>query len=158
MLIDQTLAEREFEGEDPIGRHVLAQEVPPDGQQLGDAISWEIVGGAYVSNSQGLTYRETMQVSRKSQTVARHAPRARKEQKVLRDAAVSGGEGGIRTPGTLRFNGFQDRRIRPLCHLSALLKIAACATSGWPAGAAVQRTMQAPKTATTVRAIIAARA
>ena len=29
-----------------------------------------------------------------------------------------GGERGIRTPGTLRFNGFQDRRNRPLCHLS----------------------------------------
>ena len=29
-----------------------------------------------------------------------------------------GGEGGIRTPGTFQFNGFQDRRIRPLCHLS----------------------------------------
>ncbi len=28
------------------------------------------------------------------------------------------GERGIRTPGNLRFNGFQDRRIRPLCHLS----------------------------------------
>ena len=24
---------------------------------------------------------------------------------------------GIRTPGSSRFNGFQDRRIRPLCHL-----------------------------------------
>ena len=30
----------------------------------------------------------------------------------------SGGERGIRTPGTFRYNGFQDRRIRPLCHLS----------------------------------------
>jgi hypothetical protein len=29
-----------------------------------------------------------------------------------------GGEGGIRTPGPLTVNGFQDRRIRPLCHLS----------------------------------------
>ncbi len=28
------------------------------------------------------------------------------------------GETGIRTPGTSRFNGFQDRRNRPLCHLS----------------------------------------
>ena len=28
------------------------------------------------------------------------------------------GERGIRTPGTSRYNGFQDRRIRPLCHLS----------------------------------------
>ena len=31
---------------------------------------------------------------------------------------MSGGEGGIRTPGPLPVNGFQDRRIRPLCHLS----------------------------------------
>ncbi len=28
------------------------------------------------------------------------------------------GERGIRTPGPLRINGFQDRRDRPLCHLS----------------------------------------
>ena len=28
------------------------------------------------------------------------------------------GEIGIRTPGTSQFNGFQDRRNRPLCHLS----------------------------------------
>ncbi len=31
----------------------------------------------------------------------------------------SGGGGGIRTPGGFRHNGFQDRRIRPLCHPSA---------------------------------------
>ena len=30
-----------------------------------------------------------------------------------------GGEGGIRTPGPLRVNGFQDRRFKPLSHLSA---------------------------------------
>ncbi len=30
-----------------------------------------------------------------------------------------GGERGIRTPGGVTLNGFQDRRIRPLCHLSA---------------------------------------
>ncbi len=29
--------------------------------------------------------------------------------------------GGIRTPGTSRYNGFQDRRIRPLCHASVIL-------------------------------------
>ena len=28
------------------------------------------------------------------------------------------GEWGIRTPGTSRYNGFQDRRNRPLCQLS----------------------------------------
>ena len=30
------------------------------------------------------------------------------------------GERGIRTPGPVKINGFQDRRIRPLCHLSSL--------------------------------------
>ena len=29
-----------------------------------------------------------------------------------------GGERGIRTPGPVTVNGFQDRRNRPLCHLS----------------------------------------
>ena len=28
------------------------------------------------------------------------------------------GEGGIRTPGSVTFNSFQDCRNRPLCHLS----------------------------------------
>ena len=32
------------------------------------------------------------------------------------------GERGIRTPGTSQFNGFQDRRNRPLCHLSNMLR------------------------------------
>ena len=31
------------------------------------------------------------------------------------------GERGIRTPGSSHFNGFQDRRNRPLCHLSKIL-------------------------------------
>ena len=30
------------------------------------------------------------------------------------------GGGGIRTPGTLRYNGFQDRRFQPLSHSSGL--------------------------------------
>ena len=33
-------------------------------------------------------------------------------------ASWSCGEGGIRTPGASQLNGFQDRRNRPLCHLS----------------------------------------
>lgn len=35
-----------------------------------------------------------------------------------RRSSYFGGRRGIRTPGTLQFNGFQDRRDRPLCHLS----------------------------------------
>ncbi len=35
---------------------------------------------------------------------------------------TSSGERGIRTPGTSQYNGFQDRRDRPLCHLSCFLR------------------------------------
>jgi hypothetical protein len=33
------------------------------------------------------------------------------------------GERGIRTPGPVTVNGFQDRRIRPLCHFSSIITI-----------------------------------
>ena len=51
----------------------------------------------------------------------RKMKKARKscDLKALYLADVStGGERGIRTPGAVTLNGFQDRRIRPLCHLS----------------------------------------
>ena len=42
-----------------------------------------------------------------------------KKKKRLNQSLQFRGERGIRTPGTLLYNGFQDRRIRPLCHFSA---------------------------------------
>ena len=38
------------------------------------------------------------------------------------DFKESGGEGGIRTPGTgfSQYNGLANRRIQPLCHLSGV--------------------------------------
>jgi putative ABC transport system permease protein len=72
MLINQTMAERDFAGEDPIGQHILVQQIVPGVQQLGDEIPWEIVGviadekinglddtrssGMYVSNAQSPVY------------------------------------------------------------------------------------------------------
>ncbi len=40
-------------------------------------------------------------------------------QRFLSFCIATGGERGIRTPGPLTVNGFQDRRNRPLCQLSA---------------------------------------
>ena len=39
---------------------------------------------------------------------------------VLLWVGINGGGGGIRTPGELPHNGFQDRRLRPLGHSSAI--------------------------------------
>ncbi len=44
-------------------------------------------------------------------------PYARVRWHFLEDKHISG-ERGIRTPGGITLNGFQDRRNRPLCHLS----------------------------------------
>jgi hypothetical protein len=42
-----------------------------------------------------------------------------KKATASRDFSLIGGERGIRTPGPVTVNGFQDRRVKPLCHLSA---------------------------------------
>ncbi len=47
-------------------------------------------------------------------SVPEYKKRTRKFLQVL----IPSGERGIRTPGTSQYNGFQDRRNRPLCHLS----------------------------------------
>ena len=50
-------------------------------------------------------------------------------RRVPRSNSVSGGEGGIRTHGTLRYNGFRDRPIQPLSHLSADLERSTCSAN-----------------------------
>ncbi len=42
-----------------------------------------------------------------------------KKSQVLQPGIFFGGERGIRTPGPVTVNSFQDCRIRPLCHFSA---------------------------------------
>ena len=45
-------------------------------------------------------------------------PLTNKKGSLMLPFCLYGGEGGIRTHGASRLNGFQDRRFRPLSHLS----------------------------------------
>jgi len=44
IVINQALANRYFEGADPIGRHVIIERILPGRRELGEEVRWEIVG------------------------------------------------------------------------------------------------------------------
>jgi putative ABC transport system permease protein len=71
-VVNETLARREFPGENPIGRRIVVREIVPGSTGFGKEIAWEIVGviagekitgigdainpGLYVSTTQSPTY------------------------------------------------------------------------------------------------------
>ena len=44
-----------------------------------------------------------------------------KSRRPIQILLLASGEKGIRTPGAFQLSGFQDRRNRPLCHLSVAI-------------------------------------
>jgi putative ABC transport system permease protein len=72
MVINETMARRDFADEDAVGRRILVQQIVPGRTELGDEIAWEIVGviadekiggladdesgGMYVTNLQSPVY------------------------------------------------------------------------------------------------------
>src|SRR5207249_10267457 len=78
LVINERLAKREFENQDPIGERLLIQEIVPGKTELGPEIPWQVVGvvrdekvngiaddrstGVYVSNEQSPVYFQTLNV------------------------------------------------------------------------------------------------
>jgi putative ABC transport system permease protein len=78
LVINERLAKREFDQQDPIGQRLLIQEIIPGKTELGSDIPWQIVGivrdekvngiaddqsaGVYVSNEQSPVYFQTLNV------------------------------------------------------------------------------------------------
>ena len=81
LVINDRLAKRYFPDQEPLGQHILIQEIVPGKPVLGDEISWEVVGvvasekiggprddqsaGVYVSNEQSPVYGMTLIVRSK---------------------------------------------------------------------------------------------
>jgi putative ABC transport system permease protein len=78
LVINERLARREFQNQDPIGQRLLIQEIVPGRTELGPEIAWQIVGvvhderiygigdeqsaGVYVSNEQSPVYFQVLNV------------------------------------------------------------------------------------------------
>jgi predicted permease len=78
LIINERFARRYFPDQDPIGQHILIQEIVPGKTELGSEISWEVVGmigdekiggpadtqsaGVYVSNEQSPVYGMVLSV------------------------------------------------------------------------------------------------
>ncbi len=78
LVINERFARRYFRDEDPIGQHILIQEIVPGKTELGSEISWEVVGmigdekiggpaddqsaGVYVSHEQSPVYGMVLSV------------------------------------------------------------------------------------------------
>ena len=57
-------------------------------------------------------------LNRSRPSIVRPFQRKMRNLLINNELRISGGERGIRTPGTSRYDGFQDRCNRPLYHLS----------------------------------------
>ena len=63
-------------------------------------------------------------MERERARLALHAGASEDENHPGTRIEMNDGGGGIRTPGDFRHNGFQDRRIKPLCHPSTTILVA----------------------------------
>ena len=80
-------------------------------------------GQAPASALQNPTYSSSEMRRNASQATAKKRENPRKTEGSAPDDDSKGGWGGIRTPGTLRYDGFQDRCLRPLGHPSGIPNI-----------------------------------
>jgi putative ABC transport system permease protein len=140
LVMNERLAKRYFPNEDPIGQHILIQEIVPGKTELGDEISWEVVGvigdekiggpaddqsaGVYVSNEQSPIYGMVLSVRTNVDPLTLQAPIGRAIREIEKDQALS----DIRTVEQIRDLSLGPRRIPSL--LLAIFGVVALVLSG----------------------------
>jgi putative ABC transport system permease protein len=130
LVINERLAKREFENQDPIGQRLLIQEIIPGKTELGPEIAWQVVGivrdekvngiaddrsaGVYVSNEQSPVYFQTLNVRTNVDPVALQKSVAAAIHTVDKDQALT----DIRTVDQIKELSMANNRLQ-----SALLGV-----------------------------------
>jgi putative ABC transport system permease protein len=124
LLINERFARRYFGEEDPIGQHILIQEIVPGKTELGSEISWEVVGmigdekiggpadeqsaGVYVSNEQSPIYGMVLSVRGSLDPLALQRAIAAAIHSIDKDQAIT----DIRTVEQIRDVAMAGRRLQ----------------------------------------------
>jgi putative ABC transport system permease protein len=123
LVMNERLVQRFFPNEDPIGQHILIQEIIPGQTGLGPDISWEVVGvigdekiggpsdiqsaGVYVSNEQSPVYTMVLSVRASVDPLTLQAPISAAIRSVDKDQALA----DIRTVDQIRDQALGGRRL-----------------------------------------------
>jgi putative ABC transport system permease protein len=130
LIINERFARRYFPEQDPIGQHILIQEIVPGKTELGPEISWEVVGmirdekiggpadtqsaGVYVSNEQSPVYGMVLSVRASIDPLTLQKAIAAAIHSVRKDQAIT----DVRTVEQIREQALAGRRLQ-----SALLAL-----------------------------------
>jgi putative ABC transport system permease protein len=123
LVMNERLAKQHFPNEDPIGQHILIQEIVPGKTELGQDISWEVVGvigdekiggpaddrsaGVYVSNQQSPVYGMALTVRTSVEPLTLQKPIVAAIRGVSRDQGIT----DIRTVDRIKDESMGSRRI-----------------------------------------------
>jgi len=124
LVINERLARREFENQDPIGERLLIQEIVPGKTELGPEIPWQVVGvvrdekvngiaddrstGVYVSNEQSPVYFQTLNVRTSADPLALQKSIAAAIHGVNKDQALT----DIRTVDQIKERSMANNRLQ----------------------------------------------
>jgi putative ABC transport system permease protein len=130
LIVNERFARRYFPEQDPIGQHILIQEIVPGKTELGPEISWEVVGmirdekiggpadtqsaGVYVSNEQSPVYGMVLSVRASIDPLTLQKAIAAAIHSVRKDQAIT----DVRTVEQIREQAMAGRRLQ-----SALLAL-----------------------------------